>query len=101
MVEKGLVDIDTRDRMVSVALELFNFGQKAAKYGLLIPGTKFELGITEAGEIILVDEILTPDSARYWQTLYYLGKFEQELEPDNYDKKFLRLWFRAMAKIDY
>ena len=43
---------------------------------------------------MLIDEIHTPDSSRYWQADSYKGRIEQGLEPENFDKEFLRLWFK-------
>ena len=50
-----------------IAQELFAFGQaKAAEHGLVLVDTKYEMGRDENGEILLIDEIHTPDSSRYW-----------------------------------
>jgi len=52
------------------------------------------MGKTESGEIVLIDEIHTPDSSRYWLAEGYDERFEKGLDPENIDKEFLRLWFR-------
>lgn len=77
------------------ALELFAFGQQVAKeHGLILVDTKYELGKDSNGNILLIDEVHTPDSSRYW----IAGTFEQRIaegkEPENIDKEFLRLWFK-------
>jgi phosphoribosylaminoimidazole-succinocarboxamide synthase len=63
---------------------------KASEYamrrGIIIADTKFEFGITENDEIILADEVLTPDSSRFWP----LNEFEPGREQDSYDKQFVR-----------
>jgi phosphoribosylaminoimidazole-succinocarboxamide synthase len=47
-----------------------------------------------AGNIVLIDEIHTPDSSRYWLSSTYKERLEKNMEPENIDKEFLRLWFR-------
>ena len=77
------------------ALELFAFGQKiAAERGLILVDTKYEFGATEDGEILLIDEIHTPDSSRYWIAESYEARVDEGREPDMIDKEFFRLWFR-------
>jgi phosphoribosylaminoimidazole-succinocarboxamide synthase len=77
------------------ALELFAFGQKmAALRGLILVDTKYEFGATEDGEILLIDEIHTPDSSRYWLADSYAERVAAGREPDMIDKEFFRLWFR-------
>ena len=77
------------------ALKLFNYGVKiAAEHGLILVDTKYELGRDKEGRILLIDEIHTPDSSRYWLATNYEERFAQGKEPDNIDKEFLRLWFK-------
>ena len=79
----------------SKALELFSHGQElASEHGLILVDTKYEMGISEEGEITLIDEIHTPDSSRYWIKASFDSRMEQGLEPENIDKEFLRLWFK-------
>jgi phosphoribosylaminoimidazole-succinocarboxamide synthase len=76
------------------ALELFSFGQKkAAENGMILVDTKYEMGKDEDGNIVLIDEIHTPDSSRYWIEKTYQERIEKAEEPQNIDKEFLRLWF--------
>lgn len=76
------------------ALELFSFGQKkAAKNGMILVDTKYEMGKDENGNIVLIDEIHTPDSSRYWVAESYEERIRKGEEPQNIDKEFLRLWF--------
>jgi len=76
-------------------LELFAFGQKvAAERGLILVDTKYEFGVANDGEIVLIDEIHTPDSSRYWLADSYAARLAEGLEPDMIDKEFFRLWFR-------
>ena len=77
------------------ALELFAFGQKvAAERGLILVDTKYEFGVSSEGEILLIDEIHTPDSSRYWLADSYAERLAAGMEPDMIDKEFFRLWFR-------
>ncbi len=76
------------------ALSLFQFGQEQAlRQGLILVDTKYEFGRDEAGNILLIDEIHTPDSSRYWIADSYEERFARGEEPQNIDKEFLRLWF--------
>ena len=76
------------------ALELFEFGQKKAQEnGMILVDTKYEMGRDENGKILLIDEIHTPDSSRYWITDTYEERMSSGQEPQNIDKEFLRLWF--------
>ena len=77
------------------ALELFAFGQQqAAARGLILVDTKYEFGVASDGEILLIDEIHTPDSSRYWLADSYEQRLAAAQEPEMIDKEFFRLWFR-------
>ena len=78
----------------TAAMNLYQFGVKTAeKHGLILVDTKYEFGKDAEGNIILIDEIHTPDSSRYWLSRSYEEQFAKNLEPENIDKEFLRLWF--------
>ena len=73
------------------ALELFRYGQSTVdKNGLILVDTKYEFGKDENGNIILVDELHTPDSSRYWLKPTYKERFTSGQEPQNIDKEFIR-----------
>ena len=55
---------------------------------------QYEFGKDAAGNILLIDEVHTPDSSRYWVADTYADRTAQGLAPDSIDKEFLRLWFR-------
>lgn len=77
------------------AIELFKFGQETAdRNGLILVDTKYEMGLNEKNEVILLDEIHTPDSSRYWIKEGYEERISRGKEPLNIDKEFLRLWFK-------
>lgn len=79
----------------NAAQKLFAFGQqRAAERGLILVDTKYEFGATDAGDILLIDEVHTPDSSRYWLADSYAERLAAGREPDMIDKEFFRLWFR-------
>lgn len=63
----------------------------AYKNGIIIADTKFEFGLDENGELVLADEVLTPDSSRFWD----LSKYQLGGSPASYDKQFVRDWLKA------
>ncbi|PNX97876.1 phosphoribosylaminoimidazole-succinocarboxamide synthase chloroplastic-like [Trifolium pratense] len=78
------------------ALRLFEYGQQVAlEHGLILVDTKYEFGKANDGSILLIDEVHTPDSSRYWIANSYLERIQNGLEPENVDKEFLRLWFKS------
>jgi len=95
-VREGLLEQATWDRLQDIALQLFRVGQEASeKRGLILVDTKYEFGIDETGDIVLIDELHTMDSSRYWRTDKYKTSIAAGKEPDSYDKEFLRLWFKS------
>jgi phosphoribosylaminoimidazole-succinocarboxamide synthase len=75
---------------------LFARGREiAARQSLILVDTKFEFGLDPDGKITLADEILTPDSSRYWKAANYAARHESGAEPESLDKEFLRLWIAA------
>jgi phosphoribosylaminoimidazole-succinocarboxamide synthase len=95
IVTEGWMTQAEWDEASVAALQLFNFGtQVAAKHGLILVDTKYEFGRDPEGRIVVLDEMHTPDSSRYWLANGYEQRFAQGLEPENIDKEFLRLWFK-------
>ena len=91
MVAQVGLELAQQIRTVSIALY-----QSAATYaatkGILIADTKFEFGINPAGQLVLMDEVLTADSSRFWpKDSYEIGK-----NPPSYDKQFVRDWLEAV-----
>ncbi|MBQ9361617.1 MAG: phosphoribosylaminoimidazolesuccinocarboxamide synthase [Lachnospiraceae bacterium] len=69
----------------------------AASKGIIIADTKFEFGLDEAGNVVLADEVLTPDSSRFWPASdYVVGQSEP-----SYDKQYVRDWLKANPDSDY
>jgi phosphoribosylaminoimidazole-succinocarboxamide synthase len=91
-----LVGRDTATRVRDIAIRLYD---EAAAYamtrGIVIADTKFEFGLDADGTLTLMDEVLTPDSSRFWD----LGPLESGREggnPPSYDKQFVRDWLEAV-----
>jgi phosphoribosylaminoimidazole-succinocarboxamide synthase len=84
------------DEVSAKALALFAKGRElAAKQGLILVDTKYEFGFDEAGNMVLADEIHTPDSSRYWLSSTYPARFAAGEPPDTLDKDFIRRWVAA------
>ena len=90
---KEIVSPEEWAKMKKYALTLFQFGQDfAEKKNLILVDTKFEFGRKKDGQIILIDEILTPDSSRYFIAESYLEKFRLGENPSQLSKEFVRQW---------
>lgn len=94
VTEKGLVAPALWEKVQQAALALFRLGQaRARRGGLILVDTKYEFGLSEAGELMLIDEVHTPDSSRFWRADSYEERFAAGEEPENFDKEFIRLWY--------
>lgn len=94
VAEKGLVEPALWEQVQQAALALFRLGQERARRGgLILVDTKYEFGLSEAGELMLIDEVHTPDSSRFWRADSYEERFAAGEEPENFDKEFIRLWY--------
>jgi len=95
IVKEGWMTQADFDVCADAVLKIFALGQKvASEHGLILVDTKFEMGKDENGQIMMIDEMLTPDSSRYWLASSYEERIKKGMEPENIDKEFLRLWFR-------
>ena len=80
------------ERVRSIALALYGYGAAVvARAGILLADTKFEFGLSAAGELLLIDEALTPDSSRFWNGEAYEPGHAQP----SYDKQFVRDWLES------
>ena len=78
--------------LARIAMRLYERGvSRAADHGLIFVDTKYEFGISN-GKIMLMDEVNTPDSSRYWMADDYEARFEKEEEPRKLDKEYVRTW---------
>lgn len=95
MIEEGFITQELFDRVRETAIKLFARGQELAeKRGLILVDTKYEFGLDENQQLILIDEIHTPDSSRWWKLDSYDARMVAGEEPEYFDKEFLRLWFK-------
>jgi phosphoribosylaminoimidazole-succinocarboxamide synthase len=95
IIRTGLVPVHQWQVVREAALALFSHGQKIAlDRGFVLFDTKFEFGVTPDGQVILIDEVLTPDSSRYAIADTLAQRIAKGLEPDFYDKEYLRLYFK-------
>ena len=92
VVGKGLLDQQTWDQVQSAALAVFKLGQEVArKKGIILVDTKYEFGCAMDGSLVLIDEVHTPDSSRFWRADSYEARFAAGENPENFDKEFVRL----------
>ncbi len=98
ILEAGHVSARDFDRAAELAMILFSMGQRhCAERGLILVDTKYEFGKTPSGEIIVIDEIHTPDSSRFWFAASYPERFAEGLEPESFDKEYIRRWLAAQG----
>jgi len=92
VVSKGILDEGTWEQVQSAALRIFKRGQQIAHdAGLILVDTKYEFGRASDGRILLIDEVHTPDSSRFWKAESYPDRLVNAQEPENFDKEFVRL----------
>ena len=98
IIEEGILTKKECDFIYEKAMQLFIFGQRVAeKAGYILVDTKYEFGKDKDGNIILIDEIHTTDSSRYWIKDTYEKKFFSGEEPDKFDKDCVRDWVRSVC----
>ena len=92
-----VVGPDLAARIRKISIEIY---KEAAAFaltkGIIIADTKFEFGLDEQGTLTLMDEVLTPDSSRYWPIEGYEAAFAAGTNPPSYDKQFVRDWLEAV-----
>mgnify|MGYP003601709582 FL=1 len=93
---EAMVGKDLAERIRSISIALY---QEASAYaltkGIIIADTKFEFGLDADGTLTLMDEVLTPDSSRYWPLQGYQQAFDAGQNPPSYDKQYLRDWLQT------
>jgi len=89
----GLMGAELAARVRDTAIALYNFAAEHARNrGIIIADTKFEFGVTTAGQLTLIDEVLTPDSSRFWPAdTYRVGT-----SPPSFDKQFVRDYLETL-----
>jgi phosphoribosylaminoimidazole-succinocarboxamide synthase len=99
VVTEGHVPADLWHRVEAAAIELFRRGtERGLHAGLILADTKFEFGVDGDGELLLIDEVLTPDSSRWWVESTYDERLAADAEPESLDKEVVR---RALATAGY
>jgi|LakMenEpi03Aug12_release.lakeMendotaPanAssembly.Ray.scaffolds.fasta_scaffold276112_2 phosphoribosylaminoimidazole-succinocarboxamide synthase len=100
VVRRELVDADLWARVCATALELFALGQRVAeRSGLILADTKYEFGLdAHTGALLVIDELHTPDSSRFWLRDSYLTRLDSGDEPESLDKELVR---RALADLGF
>jgi phosphoribosylaminoimidazole-succinocarboxamide synthase len=99
VVDEGHVEQELWAQVRAVALALFNRGrEQAAHTGLILADTKYEFGLDSNGQLMLIDEVHTPDSSRYWIAETYDARLAAGNEPQSLDKEVVR---RALADVGY
>lgn len=89
----GLVGRETAERVRELSLRLYREAADFAhERGIIIADTKLEFGIDDDGNILLIDEVLTPDSSRFWPA----DEYEVGMSPPSYDKQFVRDYLETL-----
>ena len=89
----GLVGEDTAKRVRDVSIRIYERARSyAAERGIIIADTKFEFGLDGNGEIVLIDEVLTPDSSRFWPA----DRYAPGSSPPSFDKQFVRDYLETL-----
>ena len=87
-----MIGADLATRIRDISIRLYEAASAiAAKKGILIADTKFEFGLDSDGTLVLMDEVLTPDSSRYWPA----DSYREGANPPSFDKQFLRDWLET------
>ncbi|OGG21013.1 phosphoribosylaminoimidazolesuccinocarboxamide synthase [Candidatus Gottesmanbacteria bacterium RIFCSPHIGHO2_02_FULL_40_13] len=93
ILDKKLLSKKVWEDMKEASIKLYLKGTEICRRrGLILVDTKYEFGEYK-GKMMLIDEIHTPDSSRYWKKENYQKRFEKGLEPENFDKEFFRIWY--------
>jgi phosphoribosylaminoimidazole-succinocarboxamide synthase len=91
-----VIGSELANRVREVSVTLYTTAAKLAMTkGLIIADTKFEFGLDTDDRLVLMDEVLTPDSSRYWPC----DGYREGINPPSYDKQFVRDWLEA-ATVD-
>ncbi len=98
VVATGLVEAGLWTQVQKVALELFSRGTElAADAGFVLADTKYEFGLSSDGELLLIDEVHTPDSSRFWAADTLADRLAEGKAPEGFDKEPVRLALRALG----
>jgi phosphoribosylaminoimidazole-succinocarboxamide synthase len=91
-----MIGASLAEKIKTVSIALYETARDvAAAKGIIIADTKFEFGLDANHNLVLMDEVLTPDSSRYWPADSYAQSFKEGTNPPSYDKQFLRDWLET------
>ncbi len=91
IIAQGRVTQVHFDEAAGIAMKLFAFGvERARERGLILVDTKYEFGLDSDGNMVVIDEIHTPDSSRYWFAPSYEARRRRGQEPESFDKEYVR-----------
>ena len=89
----NLIGEELASKVRDTAIEIYNFGVNHAKErGIIIADTKFEFGLDNDGNLFLIDEVLTPDSSRFWS----IKEYKVGISPPSFDKQYLRDYLETL-----
>ena len=89
----NLIGEELASKVRATAIEIYNFGVNHAKErGIIIADTKFEFGLDNNGNLFLIDEVLTPDSSRFWS----IEEYKVGISPPSFDKQYLRDYLETL-----
>jgi len=95
-----MIGLDLATRIRDISIRLYQAASEiAAKKGIIIADTKFEFGLDLDGTLTLMDEVLTPDSSRFWPAESYQQSYDTGTNPPSFDKQFVRDWLEQ-AQVD-
>lgn len=95
IVAQKIINEKLWKKIEKTALRLFERGTEICeKGGFILADTKYEFGLDKRGELVLIDEIHTPDSSRLWLKKTYAQRFKKGEETESYDKEIMRIWFK-------
>ncbi|MBZ0118291.1 MAG: phosphoribosylaminoimidazolesuccinocarboxamide synthase [Sandaracinaceae bacterium] len=98
LLSRGVIDEASFAAGEALVKALFAKGQAIAEArGLILADTKYELGRAPDGRIVVIDEIHTPDSSRYWRAASYEARLAKGEEPESFDKEYVRRWLAAQG----
>ncbi len=93
ILRRGVVSEELYDQAAELGHKLFAAGQAwAEQQGMILVDTKYELGLDETGQLVVADEIHTPDSSRYWYADSYEAALRDGENPKSFDKEYVRRW---------
>jgi phosphoribosylaminoimidazole-succinocarboxamide synthase len=93
LIASGAISEELYDGAAAIGRRIFDAGVDwAAQHGLILVDTKYEMGLSPDGELMLVDEVHTPDSSRYWWRHSYDRAMSEGRDPEALDKEYLRRW---------